>query len=164
MADAGYCASKNLKYLGFKLGLSITSEGIPDLYDLFPARPHDRRTLDDLLDGASDIYALGDKGFISDPKRAQLAKEQHVILITYRRRNQKVQNTALEQWALNSFRRLIETVGSQLDGPMHIEQTGAKTDLGLVKRVVGIITAFTLGIYLNALLGRDLLAIKALFA
>ena len=65
---------------------------------------------------------------------------------------------------MNSFRRLIETVGSQLDGPMHIEQTGAKTDLGLVKRVVGIITAFTLGISLNALLGRDLLAIKALYA
>jgi hypothetical protein len=34
----------------------------------------------------------------------------------------------------------------------------------LVKRVMGIVTAFTLGIYLNFLLGRHLLAIKELFA
>ncbi|MBI3942744.1 MAG: IS4/IS5 family transposase, partial [Chloroflexi bacterium] len=32
------------------------------------------------------------------------------------------------------------------------------------KRVAGVMTAFTMGIYLNALLGRDLLAIKELFA
>jgi hypothetical protein len=47
---------------------------------------------------------------------------------------------------------------------MHIQRTGAKTDMGLVKRVIGIVTAFTLGIFLNFLLGRPLLAIKALFA
>ena len=61
-------------------------------------------------------------------------------------------------------RRLIETVFSQLDGHMHIQSTGAKTDLGLVKRVMGIVTAYTLGIYLNVLLARPLLAIKELFA
>jgi hypothetical protein len=164
LAEGGYCASKQLKYLGFKLGLLITARGIPDVYDLFSARPHDVQLLDDLLGEAQDIIALGDKGFISDPKRAALAAEQNVILITYRRRNQKIQNTPVENWALHTFRQLIETVFSQLDGHMHTEHTGAKTDLGLVKRVVGIVTAYTLGIYLNALLGRDLLAIKELFA
>lgn len=164
LAEWGYCASKKLYYLGFKLGLLITPQGIPDVYDLFSARPHDLRLLDDLLGEAHDIIALGDKGFISDPKRKALAVEQNVILITYRRRNQKVQNTPFEKCLLDTYRRLIETVFSQLDGHMHIEHTGAKTDVGLVKRVVGIVTAFTLGIYLNALLGRDLLAIKELFA
>lgn len=163
-AEGGYCASKKLKYLGFKAGLLITAQGIPDVYELFSARPHDVQLLDDLLGEAHDVIALGDKGFISDPKREQLACEQNVLLITYRRRNQKAQNTPLECWLLDTFRRLIETVFSQLDGHMHIEHTGAKTDAGLAKRVVGIITAFTLGIYLNALLGRDLLAIKELFA
>jgi hypothetical protein len=164
LADGGYCPSKKLKYLGFKLGLLITPQGIPDVYELFPARPHDVQLLEELLDESHDILALADKGFVSDPKRAALAEEQNVILITYRRRNQKRQNTPFEKWLLDTYRQLIETVFSQLDGHMHIEHTGAKTDAGLAKRIVGIVTAFTLGIYLNALLGRDLLAIKELFA
>jgi hypothetical protein len=36
--------------------------------------------------------------------------------------------------------------------------------VGLIKRVMGIVTAYTLGIYLNYLLNRPLLAIKELFA
>ena len=47
---------------------------------------------------------------------------------------------------------------------MHLQSTGAKTDLALIKRVAGIVTAFSLGIVLNVLLGRPLLAIKELFA
>lgn len=163
-ADGGYCASKNLTYHGFKLGLLITDYGLPDVYDLFSARPHDIQLLEDLLGDTQQVIAFGDKGFICDPKRDQLAQDQEVLLVTYRRRNQKQQNTSLEKWALHQFRQLIETVFSQLDGHMHIQNTGAKTDIGLVKRVVGIVTAFTLAIYLNFLLGRPLLAIKALFA
>jgi hypothetical protein len=164
LADGGYCASKKLSYLGFKLGLLITPQGIPDVYDLFSARPHDVKLLEDLLGDMWDIIALGDKGFINDPKRETLAEDQNILLITYRRGNQKQQNSPLEQWALNTYRQLIETIYSQLDGHMHIQNTGAKTDVGLVKRMMGIVTAFTLGIYLNFLLGRHLLAIKELFA
>jgi hypothetical protein len=164
LAEGGYCASKKLSYLGFKLGLLITPQGIPDVYDLFSARPHDVKLLEDLLGDHWDILALGDKGFIDDLKQETLTQEQNVLLITYRRHNQHQQNNPIEQWALNSYRRLIETVFSQLDGHMHLQQTGAKTDVGLIKRVMGIVTAFTLGIYLNFLLGRPLLAIKELFA
>ena len=163
-AEGGYCASKKLKYYGFKLGLLITDLGIPDLFELFSARPHDVQLLDELLAQLNRLIALGDKGFISDPKRLRLAQEQEIYLITYRRANQKLKNTPLEKWALRQYRQLIETVFSQLDGHMHLQNCGAKTDLGLVKRVMGIITAFTLGIFLNFLLGRPLLAIKQLFA
>lgn len=163
-ADGGYCASKKLKYYGFKLGMLITTHGIPDVYDLFSARPHDVQLLPDLLGDAYHIISFGDKGFICDPQRDRLADEQEVILVTYRKSNQKVQNTPLEKWALGQFRQLIETVFSQLTGHMHLQNAGAKTDLGLIKRVMGIVTAFTLGIYLNALLGRHLLAVKELFA
>ncbi|MHC5062147.1 MAG: IS982 family transposase, partial [Planctomycetota bacterium] len=131
LADGGYCASKKLKYRGFKLGMLITDHGIPDTYDLFSARPHDVQLLDDLLGDSADILALGDKGFISDPKSAQLEREQGVLLITYRRKNQKQQNTPLEKWVLRQYRQLIETIFSQLDGHMHIQHTGAKTDIGL---------------------------------
>ena len=163
-ADGGNCASKKLKYYGFKLGMVITSQGIPDVYDLFSARPHDIHLLHDLLGDSHQIIAFSDKGFICDPQRDRLADEQDVILITYRKVNQKVPNTTLEKWALGQYRQLIETVFSQLTGHLHLQNTGAKTDLGLIKRVAGIVTAFTLAIYLNALLGRHLLAIKELFA
>ena len=163
-ADGGYCASKKLSYYGFKLGLLITDLGIPDLYELFSARPHDVQLLEELLARLRQIIALGDKGFICDPKRLRLAQQQEIVLITYRRANQKEQNTPLEKWVLGQYRQLIETVFSQLDGHMHLQYTGAKTDLGLVKRVVGIITAFTLAIFINFLLGRPLLAVKELFA
>jgi hypothetical protein len=163
-ADGGYCASKKLSYYGFKLGLLITDLGIPDRYELFSARPHDVQLLEELLAQLRQIIALGDKGFIGDPKRVRLAQEQEIVLLTYRRANQKVQNTPLEKWVLDQYRQLIETVFSQLDGHMHLQNTGAKTDLGLVKRIVGIITAFTLAIFINFLLGRPLLAVKELFA
>jgi hypothetical protein len=164
LAVGGYCASKKLKYLGFKVGMVLTPQGIPDSYDLFPAKYMDVELLDDLLAGAQDLFVLGDKGFISKRKRETLLQTQNVRLITYRRKNQRVQATPLEHWLLATFRQTIETVFSQLDGHMHMEHCGAKSDLGLVKRIVGITTAFTLGIYLNALLGRPLLAIKELFA
>lgn len=163
-AEGGYCASKKLKYLGFKLGLLITLHGIPDVYAIFSARPHDVRMLNDLLGDQYDLIGLGDKGFVSAAKQSALATERNVHLITYRRRNQKSQTTDLEQWVLHNYRQRIATVNSQLTDHLHIENSGAKTDWGLCKRVVGIITAFTLGIYLNALLGRNLLAVKELFA
>lgn len=163
-ADAGHCASKKLKFWGFKVGMLITDLGIPDGYELFSARPHDSQMIHDLLGDSTDIIALGDKGFISKAKQQELLDTQNVILLTFRKKNQHDQNTPLELWALHEYRQLIETVFSQLHSHMHLENPGAKTDLGLVKRVVGIITAYTLGIYLNFLLGRPLLAIKELFA
>ncbi|MBV7337718.1 transposase [Chloroflexi bacterium TSY] len=120
IADGGYCSSKRLSYRGFKLGMSITPQGIPDVYNLFSARPHDIHVLRDILGDAQEIIALGDKGFVSDPDRDWLDEEQGVLLITYRKSNQKQQNSSLEQWLLGQHRQLIETVFSQLDGHMHI--------------------------------------------
>jgi len=164
LADGGYCASKKLSFFGFKLGLVITSQGIPEHFELFPARPHDVTLLRELLDPFAQIIALGDKGFIDDDEALWLEDDQNVTLITYRRSNQHQQNSALHQWVLHQHRQLIETVFSMLDNHLHLQHTGAKTDLGLFKRIAGIMTAFTLAIYLNFLLGRPLLNIKPLFA
>ncbi len=69
-----------------------------------------------------------------------------------------------ERDTIGHYRQRIETTGSQLVDLLHIEDLGAKTDYGLAKRVIGAMTAFTLGIYLNFLLERELLAVKSLFA
>lgn len=164
LADGGYCASKKLSFFGFKLGLVITPQGIPEHFELFPARPHDVTLLRELLDPFAQIMALGDKGFIDDDEALWLDDDQNVTLITYRRSNQHQQNSALQQWILHQHRHLIETVFSMLENHLHLQHTGAKTDMGLFKRIAGIMTAFTLAIYLNFLLGRPLLNIKPLFA
>jgi len=164
LADWGRCASKKLTYFGFKLMLSVTPAGIPDFYDMCSARPHDVRALEELVETLSSGLALGDKGFIGQERHLQLLETRGIYVLTYKRSNQKSQNTTLEKWILNKYRQRIETTGSQLVDLMHIEDLGAKTDIGLAKRLIGAMTAFTLGIYLNFLLGRELLAVKALFA
>jgi hypothetical protein len=164
LADWGHCASKKLTYFGFKLMLSVTPAGIPDFYDMCSARFHDVNALEELVETLNGGLALGDKGFIGQDRHVHILNKYGVHVLTYKKSNQKVQNSPLEQWLLNQYRQRVETTGSQLADLMHIENLGAKTDIGLAKRLIGAMTAFTLGIYLNSLLGRKLLAVKALFA
>jgi len=159
----GYCARKKLYYCGFKLMLSVTPSGIPDFYDMCSAHHHDVKALRELVSTLSTGLALGDKGFIDDDRHKHL-EHQGVYVLTYKRSNQNQQNTPLQKWILGQYRQRVETTGSQLVDLMHIENLGAKTDIGWAKRLIGAMTAFTLGIYLNRLLGRDLLAVKSLFA
>jgi len=163
-ASWGYCASKKLHYYGFKLMLSITPSGIPDVYDICSARHHDSNALEELVENLQDVLVLGDKAFIDDQRQLQLYDTQGIHLITFRRTNQHRQNAPLEQWILKKRRSRIETTISQLDDLMHIQRLGAKTDTGLAKRLIAAMTAFSLGIYLNRLLGKPLMSVKKLFA
>jgi hypothetical protein len=159
----GYCASKELYYCGFKLMLSITPSGIPDFYDMCSAHHHDINALEELVSTIINGLALGDKGFIDEQRHQYLLDHYDIHLLTYKRSNQTPIGP-LEKWMLDKYRRRIETTNSQLVDLMHLHQLGAKTDIGWAKRLIGAMTAFTLGIYLNFLLGRDLLAVKSLFA
>lgn len=160
----GYCASKDLYYCGFKLMLSVTPAGIPDFYEMCSAHHHDINALDELVSTLVNGLALGDKGFIDDERRQYHLENHGVHILTYKRTNQQTQIGSLEKWMLDKYRQRIETTGSQLVDLMHLEQLGAKSDIGWAKRLIGAITAFTLGIYLNFLLERELLSVKALFA
>lgn len=82
----------------------ITDLGIPDSYDLFPARPHDSQLIDDLLGNSCEVIAFGDKDFISKAKQQQLLDTQNVTLLTFRKKNQHDQNTTFELWALHEYR------------------------------------------------------------
>lgn len=164
LATGGYCASKKLSFYGFKLGMVITAHGIPDVYDLFPAAPNDSVIVNELIDHLHDKFLLGDKGFINDERRQTRYDQQGLWIVTYRRSDMHQQNSLWEKHTLKKHRSLVETVFSQLDGHMNIQSAGAKTDIGLAKRVMGIITAYTLGIFINYKLQRPLLKVKELFA
>ena len=138
LATGGYCSSKKLSFYGFKLGMVITAHGIPDMYELFPAAPNDSRIVEELIDHLQDKFLFGDKAFINDQRRQTRFEAQGLWIITYRRSNMQ-RNALWEQLALKANRQLIETVFAQLDGHMHIQSTGAKTDVGLAKRVIGIV-------------------------
>ena len=142
----GYCASKDLYYCGFKLMLSITPSGIPDFYDMCSAHHHDVKALEELVSTLLNGLALGDKGFIDDERQHYLLEHQDVYVLTYKRANQHTQNNPLEKWMLDKYRQRIETTGSQLVDLMHLADLGAKTDVGWAKRLIGAMTAFTLGI------------------
>jgi hypothetical protein len=67
------------------------------------------------------------------------------------------------QHLYNAVRQLIETVNGQLSEQFHVEINHAHTFRGLCTRLYTKLTAHTLCIYLNRLVGRqDFLQIKAL--
>lgn len=159
-ANYGYCAAKREKYFGFKLNLLTTTSGIPTNFDLTAANIHDGKMIDDLIQDYERLIILADKGYI-DQEKQQCLKKQNKILITPYRKNQKQKNSQLEQKLLK-LRRKIETVFSQLKDQMNLAKTNARSLLGLATRIIGIITSFTLAIYINSLKGRKLLKIKSL--
>jgi hypothetical protein len=162
-AQWGYCASKKWYYYGFKLGFCMSTAGIPIFYDLFFARPHDINFLEALVARLRDCWTLADRGFIDDARAQRLFDDDGVLILTPKRSNQK-QQAPLQSYVVNSYRPLIETVLSQLVEHMRLQDLGTKTDVGLCKRVIGAVTAFTMGIYINFVLGRPLLSVKELFA
>ena len=79
------------------------------------------------------------------------------------RRNQKTQLPASVQQQFNAIRQMIETVNSQLTAQFNIEINHAHTFWGLCTRLYSKLSAHTLCIYLNRILGNpDFLQIKTL--
>ena len=79
-ADYGYCAAKDMKFYGFKLGLRISRAGMIIDYPLLPARPHDSQLLDDLIAGFEGVVPA-DKGFVDGFRQENLARKRHVELV-----------------------------------------------------------------------------------
>jgi hypothetical protein len=174
-ADYGYCAAKKMHYYGFKGGLRMSYRGMITHCPLLEARPHDLEHLDVLLEGFRGGLILGDKGFISKEKKAEL-KQIEINLQTPFRKNMKEREREREteretetgsyfpspllmnimnmKW-LNRMRRLIETVGSQLVGRYHIEAIRVRNCWHFQSRLIRKILSHTVAVFLNIKLGRE---------
>ena len=108
------------------------------------------------------LTVLGDQGSRNAAVQGLLAWRNDLVLLTPKRRNQRVQWPAALTRALNRFRQAIETVNSQRAGQCPIARNRAKSVTGLCARIQAKLTAHTLGVYLNCLLGRPLLALQDL--
>jgi hypothetical protein len=111
----------------------------------------------------TDLSVLGDKAYISAAESAELWRRQRIRLTTLPRRNQVRQVPPEVSRVMNSARHMIETVNSQLTEQLHVETNHAHTFWGLCTRLLTKLTAHTMCIYLNRLLGNPhWLQIKAL--
>jgi hypothetical protein len=104
-----------------------------------------------------DSIALGDKGFIDEERQVDWKNRYGVSVHTFKRNNQYIRNDPEVSQLLIEHRRQIETTISSLERVEDIEDTGAKTVLGLSTRVIAKITSYTFRYYLLRFYGIDVL-------
>jgi Transposase DDE domain len=161
--DFGKVPSKKQTIFGFKLHLLVTLNGVILDFDLAPASAADLTVGAELLAEHADLTVFGDKGYISAPLAADLLATRGVHLLTLPRRNQKRQLPPAICHLFNAVRQIIETVNGQLTEQFNIQINHAHTVWGLCTRLLTKLTAHTLCLYLNRILGNpDFLHIKAL--
>jgi hypothetical protein len=162
-AAFGKVSSKKQTIFGYKLHLLVTLGGVILDFALAPANLHDLTVGAELLVEQRDLLTLGDKAYYSVPVAAALEAEAGVRLFALPRATQRTQVPPAVVALHNHCRQLIETVNEQLTDQLHIEDNHAKTFWGLCARLYSKLTAHTLCVYLNRLLGHpDCLQIKGL--
>lgn len=162
-AAYGHAASKKQTYYGYKLHLLVTGSGLILDFELTGANVMDLAAGVELLRGHRDLDVVADKAYISAPAAEELWDLYGIRLLTVPRANQKVQLPAEVTARRNGFRQMIETVNNQLNAQFNIETNHSHSFAGLCARLVAKLTAHTLAIYINRLLGReDWLNIKQL--
>lgn len=161
----GYCASKDMYYYGQKLTLLVTPEGMPTEHALTPANFHDLKALKLTLPKVShDLKRkklVADKGYYDGDLEVTLRKQHKTTLIVPEKRKHQRKNTEYEKKLLKK-RGIVETVNQQLQDQMNIDETRARSNLGLQSRIQSSILSFTFGIYFNILFNRPPLAIKSI--
>lgn len=154
-ATFGKVTSKKQTIYGYKLHLLTTLNGIVVDFILAPANKREVTIGVELLSAHSDCDVFGDKSYISAPIAEQLANDQRVYLHTIPRLNQGVQATPERRRLHRRVRQIIETVNSHLSQQFKLAQHHAHTFWDLCTRLLSKLTAHTVSIYINRLLGRE---------
>lgn len=117
----------------------------------------------DLLNDNTNLDILGDKGYISADKATELFKMNRLGLRTLPRNNQKKQLPSEIRHLFNAVRQIVEIVNGLLHEQFNIEKNHGDTFWGLMTRLYTKLTAHTMCLFINRLLGKsELLQIKSL--
>lgn len=146
--DKGYSAITDQYYIGYKLHLVVSLDGVYQSMDLTKASVHDVHYLKDIKhSGLSDCLLLADKGYLSGKQQIDLFYSAGIELQTPMRRNQR----GYRPWpkVFKTARRRVETVFSQLCDQMMLKRNYAKTFAGLRARLISKIASVTLLQYIN---------------
>lgn len=153
-ATYGKCPSKKETYLGYKLHLVVTLEGLVTDYILTSANIDDRDATWDLPDVFIHHTFFGDKGYTGTDFVSALRTEKGITMLPLKKDNDKIQfPKALRQYIFKKRRR-VETSASQLTEQLNIETVRAKSFWGLITRINTKILAYNLCYYINKLLGN----------
>lgn len=162
-ATFGKVVTKKQTIFGYKLHLLVTLGGVIVDFVLAPAHAADLTVGEEVLLEHTDVEVLGDKGYISAPLATALRQQNRLTLLTIPRRNQQRQLPTAVAQLLNAQRQIIETVQAQLTEQFRLSMNHAHSFWGLCTRLYTKLTAHTLSIYLNRLLGNvNFLQIKRL--
>ena len=162
-AAFGKVTTKKQTIFGYKLQLLVTLNGVILDFLLAPANVNDLEAGAELLAKHRDLLVIGDKGYLSAPVAAALLAENAITLLTVPRANQRVQLPPALAALQTRWRQIVETVNGQLANLLHLEENHAHSFGGLCARLYSKLTAHTLTLFLNRLLGNtDCLHLKAL--
>jgi hypothetical protein len=157
-AGYGYCPSKSRFYWGMRLVLVIDEMGVPVGYDLVAAGEGEREPLFRLAQAQCATVLFADKGFWGAEYQRTIGLID-VELVTPERH--RLGERPPVEVVKATIRLVIESVFSNLKRQMRLEEHLAKTPGGLVQRVAQRLLALTLGMFINAQLGRPLRALVA---
>jgi len=160
-ADYGHCAAKKMDYYGFKLGLRVTRCGMITYAPLLPARAHDVNHTGALLEGYAGLVPA-DKGFWDPFRQGLYEGRQGVQLIVPARKNMTETQPPRLLKACGRWRKIVETVGSQLTERFGVARIRVRDLWHYQHRLIRKILAHTVGVFLNLQLGRPPLELDGL--
>ena len=153
MADYGPCAAKKLDYYGCKLGLRIARSGMITHHPWLSARRHEGQHLGTLIAGFTGLTPA-DKGFIDEYQQHLWGTIQGVQVLTPARLRMKAKGPPALVRATRRWRKLVETVNSQLTQRFQITRLRARDFAHYQHRLVRKILSHTICVFLNLELGR----------
>src|SRR6266849_5292145 len=164
MADYGVCSSKEMKYFGCKFHSVVSLTGVIMGFLVTPASPYDNQVLVELLDSCAHHlrYLLGDGAFNDAALQNFLERYRGLQLLAPTKVNQQPQRSKQAQQQLNRLRLICETVNAQLQEQLHLSKHYAKSTWGMMTRIAAKVTAHSVGMMVNALLGRPVLKLADL--
>ncbi len=163
-AEYGVCSSKALKYFGLKLHSVVSLTGVVMGFLLTGASHYDNQAVVELLDSCAHHLKrlLGDGAYNDAALQHFLEQYRSVELLAPVKLNQPPVRCKQAQQQLNRLRLICETVNAQLQEQLHVSKHYAKSTWGLLTRIAAKVTAHSVGIMVNQLLGRPQLRLADL--
>jgi hypothetical protein len=163
-ADYGVCSSKAMKYFGCKLHTVVSLTGLILGFLLTPANCYDNQPVVELLDSFSHHLQrlLGDGAYHDAARPRYLQQHRSLQLLAPAKVNQAPKRSSSAQKQLNRLRLIGETVNAQLQEQLHLSKHYAKSTWGLITRIAAKVTAHSVGMMINTLLGRPALKLADL--
>ena len=135
-------------YFGFKVHAMVTLQGYITAFEITPASVDDREGLQEMADSLSGFRILADKGYAGKNLYSAMQK-QGICLMALRPSNYKEQFPKRVRQTIFQFRRIAETIFSQLSGELNTEGVLAKSFRGLCTRMVNKVLAHNLRMIFN---------------